>query len=394
MLRGGQPPTETSFAGDDGTSTSSPFARQPYSPNMALTSTYAALYVLSGCSQPMLMTLCKNAGLADSTTQIYMMFYYLGPALVILPLLLRWDKSAPHQDPWPPFNIMLKACGIALWDIVSATLNYTGAGLAGPTIFAIVYSSVTIWTAIFSYFCLQRQMNIWQWLAVCIVFGGLTLTTTDSLDLGHDVVKGLVLVLVGSMMHALAYVMSESIMTLGPTPLSIQHNCAFQGIVAFTCFLVWQLVYTLPRFTEKILQPMQEANTTISIALTILLSFAMANLVHALTYFHTLRHYPGGATSAGVMKGLQAVLVFVFTDLIYCGRLGGEEMCFTRGKFLSLVTVTSGVIGYGIATELQQRTSSSTSSIPSRNKADYEHINDVTITMITDQGVEIEPLNK
>ena len=49
--------------------------------------------------------------------------------------------------------------------------------------------------------------------------------------------------------------------------------------------------------------------------------------------------------SAGVMKGLQAVLVFVASHLIYCGRTGGTEMCFTTGKFLSLVTVTGGVTG-------------------------------------------------
>ena len=36
---------------------------------------------------------------------------------------------------------------IALWDISSTSLNYTGASLSGPTIFAIIYSSVTIWTA-------------------------------------------------------------------------------------------------------------------------------------------------------------------------------------------------------------------------------------------------------
>ena len=36
---------------------------------------------------------------------------------------------------------------VALWDVASTTLNYTGAALSGPTIFAIIYSSVTIWTA-------------------------------------------------------------------------------------------------------------------------------------------------------------------------------------------------------------------------------------------------------
>ena len=91
------------------------------------------------------------------------------------------------------------------------------------------------------------------------------------------------------------------------------------------------------------------------------------------------------------MKGLQAVLVFVFTHFVYCGHMGGEEMCFTRGKFMSLITVTGGVIGYGIATQERGR---------SGRTADYDHINDVTTAAVATTTnnnqsiVEIEPLTK
>jgi drug/metabolite transporter (DMT)-like permease len=355
---------------------------QKLPPNLTVTTTYAGFYVLSGCSQPLIMTLCKAAGLADSSTQLYMMFYYLGPASVILPLI--WNnyhtnnKRSNTAEPWPSRRTISKACCIALWDIMSSSMNYTGAGLAGPTIFAIVYSSVTIWTALFSRLFLARIMNKWQWMAVLVVFGGLTLTATDSLQMGHDVVQGLILILVGSMMHALTYVMSEAIMTVGEEQMSIRQNCAVQGLVAFGAFFFWQLVYTLPRWDEKIGEPLRVAETSVVAALAILFSFSLANLVHAITFFHTLRHYPGGATSAGVMKGLQAVLVFVFTHFIYCGRMGGEEMCFTQGKLLALGTVTGGVLGYGIATQERER---------SGRTADYERINEVATG-----SVEIEPL--
>jgi hypothetical protein len=45
----------------------------------------------------------------------------------------------------------------------------------------------------------------------------------------------------------------------------------------------------------------------------------VANLVHCVTFQLTLKHSPGGATSAGVLKGLQAVMVFVVTSLVFCG---------------------------------------------------------------------------
>lgn len=43
------------------------------------------------------------------------------------------------------------------------------------------------------------------------------------------------------------------------------------------------------------------------------------------------------------MKGLQAVLVFAATALVFCGNTGGEEMCFTGMKFASLVPTPGSI---------------------------------------------------
>lgn len=209
-------------------------------------------------------------------------------------------------------------------------------------------------------------------MCVIIVFGGLTLTTSRSMHLGSDIVDGLMLILFGSMMHALTYVMCEAIMTIGEHRLTIRQNCAIQGVVAAFSFLLWQAVYTYPRFEEKIWEPMQDAGSTIAYSSLVLMAFALSNTVHSITFFHTLKRYPGGATSAGVMKGLQAVLVFVFTHWVYCGRTGGEEMCFTQGKFLSLITVTGGVVGYGIATQKRRQ-------MELREEAGYEQVASVGV---------------
>jgi hypothetical protein len=272
----------------------------------------------------------------------------LFPACFILPVI--WHGAWPQHS-----GTIWKACGIATWDIASTSMNYTGASLAGPTIFAIIYSSVTIWTAVFSQVWLHRTMTVWQWMTVMVVFGGLTLTATDSLQLGRDVAHGSVLVLLGSAMHALTYVMSEAIMTRGDDRLDIYQNTGIQGSVAAVAFLVWQVVYTLPHVEEKVWQPMQQAGTTLASAAVLWMLFGLANLVHSVTFFHTLLNFPGGAASAGVMKGLQAVLVFLLTGLLYCNRVGGSEMCFSRTKFVSLLTVCGGVLGYGATTEYSEK---------------------------------------
>ena len=78
--------------------------RQEHPPTKFRTFSSAGLYVLSGCSQPLIVTLLKEAGLADPTCQIYMLFYYLTPAIFIFPLLLREPK-------WPSRYTSVKACG-------------------------------------------------------------------------------------------------------------------------------------------------------------------------------------------------------------------------------------------------------------------------------------------
>ena len=72
------------------------------SPSKLVTDVFATFYVLSGVSQPMIMTICKNSGLADPSAQLYMVWYYCGPALLILSTL---------AETWPSRLTITKACG-------------------------------------------------------------------------------------------------------------------------------------------------------------------------------------------------------------------------------------------------------------------------------------------
>jgi hypothetical protein len=207
---------------------------------------------------------------------------------------------------------------------------------------------------------------------------GLSITALDSFTVGTKIFIGACLILVGSSFHGLTYVLSEMIMTTNvdnstssassspvknrdnptrqhhshrqPQHISIRANCAIQGIVATVVLLLWQIMYTLPRIQELILTPMAEYNTSPLHAIAILLAITIANLLHSVTFYVTLKHFPGGATSAGVLKGLQAVLVFGVGSIVLCGRWGGLEMCWSMVKFGSLVVVVCGILVYYVAT--------------------------------------------
>eukprot|EP00804_Cyclotella_cryptica_P013666 CCRYP_018783-RC/>CCRYP_018783-RC protein AED:0.17 eAED:0.17 QI:168/1/1/1/0/0/2/1123/174 len=117
----------------------------------------ACLYVLSGVSQPILMAYAKHAGLGDSTCQLYMLFYYLGPATVALTLrrspkttLPKYEldesrKESNHYGSltiadfmveeygtclddriWPSSSQIKFASFIATWDIFAQSMVYAG----------------------------------------------------------------------------------------------------------------------------------------------------------------------------------------------------------------------------------------------------------------------------
>ena len=112
--------------------------------------------------------------------------------------------------------------------------------------------------------------------------------------MGHKVWSGSCLVMVGSMTNALTYVLTESIMTKNKEALSVQVNCAIQGSVGCVVLCFWQLIYTRPRYDNLIRQPMERANTTLFQAACILVSFAIANFIHYMSFFYTLKHFWGG----------------------------------------------------------------------------------------------------
>lgn len=315
------------------------------SPAAATTLLVASLYVLSGVTQPLLMTLAREAGLADPSCQLYMLFYYLGPSCV-------WFSLRKTSTLWPSQKALYKALLIACCDLVSQTVNFTGSSMAGPTLFAIIYSSVAVWTALLSRILLKRSLTVHQWLGVVIVFCGLAITGLDSITMGRNVWSGSCLVVGGSILNSLTYVLSESIMTTSKDSdtLSVQVNCAIQASVGCAVLLLWQVLHTRPRFALLIQQPMERVHTSTFEAACILVSFAVANLIHYLSFFYTLKYLSGGATSAGILKALQAVLVFAVTSLVYCHRVGGEEMCFSSTKLASLVVVVGGVLLFAKST--------------------------------------------
>ena len=245
-----------------------------------------------------------------------------------------------------------KMCILCAIDVVSQFLCQYGLTLAGSSLYCIIYSSCTIWIAIQSRFLIGRRMAQAQWLGCAVVVGGLAVSG-GALSLGDasqaDVAVGACMVLLGSVSHALTWVLVEMLLH-EPDPVLPEAVSAIMGAAGVGTFGLWQLVYTLPRADALIAQPIAAHGGHVGVIWAAALTLTLASLVHAVTFYHLVGRL--GSVTAGVMKGAQASAVFVASHVCFCGAQPSQ--CFSLVKAWSLVLVVAGTTLYALSKHHEQ----------------------------------------
>ena len=399
---------------------------------------YLSIFVATGVASPLLISLLQSSGACESTTLLFVLPNYVGMALSLLfqpknEGLMGYVEvaggysmkvggestpkaSTPSSSPPPspsraavaqekktkaiPHLLIVFLCII---DAISAGLNLTGLVFCGSGVYTVVYSSVTMWTAIFSWIILGRKLQALQWLGIWIIVVGLSLTSVfapstigpvvnvgSGPDDGESVVVddggssggggsgggggesvltfsltfsppssasqsnlvsdsssrmslGIVLVVCGSLLHSLSYIISEIILTTfqasGITPFRLS---SIMGMFGLAVFGFWQVIYTLPRFQVLVVD---EVHRHGGVLWVIVLSYALlvaCSLIHAISFFSLIKRL--GSTTTGVLKGLQSVLTFVLSHYFFCAIQASQ--CFSNTKGISLGLVLLGVFFY------------------------------------------------
>ena len=296
-------------------------------------------YVLSGVLQPLVLEVLNYNGSCEHSTMLFVLPNYLGMASVYF---------APQNEDYKGISNGINSNNIrsisllCLLDIVSQTLNLTGLVFAGSLLFTILYSSCTIWTAIFSYVILNRSLHPMQWLSVITVVCGLAVASLGSLSEGEYVIEGGAMIITGSIIHSLTYILSEKMMLQLNDPLSpetISYTMGIFGTIVYSC---WQIFYTIPNFKVLVIDQIASHNGNVYVIIPSFLLLICINFVHAYCFFHLLGSV--GSTTTGVLKGVQTVIVFVGSHFAFCSLQSSQ--CFTPQKGISLAVVVIGVLGY------------------------------------------------
>ena len=83
---------------------------------------------------------------------------------------------------------------------------YCGSGL-----FQVAFSSVAIFSAIYSRVFLKTYVSSLQWLGILVVTVGLVVSPLSSSTQGKSPVKGILLTLLGAQFYSISYIVNEAI---------------------------------------------------------------------------------------------------------------------------------------------------------------------------------------
>lgn len=295
-------------------------------------------YVSTGVAQPILIEVLSYNGACEKSTFLSLMTVYVGMSISVVS---NWGALKQGQLRW------VRLTTLVLIDLGSGILLFTGLVSAGSAIFTVVYSSVTVYTAIFSWLFFGRQLHNMQWFGVCLVmtglisssFGSQMLAGTDSEDVG----LGILMIIVGSMFHSLYYIVSESILK-DDDPIAPEFLATFQGIFGCVVFGLWQLLYTIPRWGTLVRDEIAVHNGDLGEIAITYCGLVIVNFIHGVCLFHMLKMV--GSTTTGVLKGIISVLVFIISHFAFCSLQ--QSQCFSVAKGLSLVVVVVGVVFYSM----------------------------------------------
>ena len=114
---------------------------------------------------------------------------------------------------------IIRTIGLGLFFSLIPSLSYCGSGL-----FQVAFSSVAIWSALYSRIILKRPINRVQWLGIGIVTLGLVLSPLSAQNTSNSPLTGILLTLLGAQFYALSYILNEYISVRFVSAFRVDHS--------------------------------------------------------------------------------------------------------------------------------------------------------------------------
>lgn len=310
--------------------------------------TYVLIYIITGILVPILLDLIRAEGGAEKLALLYPLPNSIGMALTTLfPCKDSYYNRAISLLKYPREIIVM-----TLIDVVATTTTLFGQLMVGSGIYNIIYSSVTIWSAVGSLILLKRRLTAWMWAGVAIVTVGLMVSGVGALtSFGTDKLIGMVVVLAGTILHSCVYWVTEYFCITRMHPIHPRILAGYIGMFGVSIFAVYILIYTVPHWDSLFVEPVEVAGGSYWHVALLYLALILMDWMHLYAQFTAVVSL--GAVMVGVNKAVSSAGVFILSHLVFCSSDSGQ--CIDLFKIVSLLLVLGGVVLYTLASGKQKQ---------------------------------------
>ena len=306
------------------------------------------------------------------------------------PACLQEFKLFPNGFKWTLIKLVIP---VALFDAGDKWFQLFGIQAAGSGLYIVIFSSLTVWTALIRRFGFGLKLPGVKWLAVLIITAGLAVDAVAALI--NDPIKGFDAYLLSGILAALAAALCDALMyCFAEHALDAEDEANrpseadfmwLIGLIDFPIIVAYILGYiALGDWDELVVDKIHGAGTCglsgsssgsdsdgkalktaaacegaggtwepaggTLLSVGLLWCFQGFNLwLHYITFFYCCRL--GSAVSGAVNKALQSASIFVLSWAVYCppamiGHLSNANQCLTTPKIVCAFTVLCGVLLY------------------------------------------------
>ncbi|KAK8802792.1 hypothetical protein WA171_006464 [Blastocystis sp. BT1] len=227
----------------------------------------------------------------------------------------------------------------ALCDFTGYIIRTIGLSYCGSGLFQVAFSSVAIWSALFSFVFLKRKISPLQWLGILIVTFGLILSPLSTNTSGNSPLTGILLTLLGAQFYALSYILNEYISTL-PGNKGSKETCKWIGIINTSISLLLICFDTYPHRQTLILRPLLSHHATLTMALKATGLYILSHFVHSWALFSIQGVL--GAVWTGLLQCVRACVVFLVSSYLFCKM--DVNQCLTTSKAVATIIVCLGIL--------------------------------------------------
>ena len=322
----------------------------------------AGLFLLSGIVDTLCAQQLVYLGMTNMRSMASLFAYYFSSALIGLSPISFGSKTSEsaatdveeaesliHNEPEkkesdldsPSLPISLNTAYVltALCDFSGYIVRTIGLSYCGSGLFQVAFSSVAIWSALYSRVFLKTPISCVQWIGIAVVTLGLAISPLSSLSASDSPLTGILLTLVGAQFYALSYVINEYIMSV-PGNKGSREICKRIGIINTMISLVIIAVDTYPHREALVLSPLREKKASFGDLIQSFFFYVGSHFVHSWALFSVQGLL--GAVWTGLLQCIRACAVFLVSGYLYCGS--DANQCLTLSKGLATVFVCTGIV--------------------------------------------------